>query len=1856
MTTQVHPMTTSVFQDNAQKIAVVGIAARYPGAKNVAQFWENLRNGKETVSFFSDQELLDAGVDPGLLGLPNYVKAGGVYEGSFLFDARFFGYTPREAELMDPQQRIFLECCWEALENSGYDPHRFPGRIGLFGGSGTTQYLFRLLANPTIVRSISALSFITANDKDYLATRVGYKLNLRGPCVTVQTACSTSLVSVVLACQSLLTYQSDIAMAGGVRTDYQEKRGYLYEEGSINSADGHCRTFDAKAKGTIWGAGSGVVVLKRLEDALADGDNIRAVVLGYGLNNDGMAKVGFTAPGVEGQVMVTSEALAMAGVDPESLSYVECHGTATPIGDPIEIAALSRAFRTYTSKRHFCAVGSVKTNIGHTDAAAGAAGFIKAVLSLEHAEMPASLNYDTPNPQIEFDNSPFYVNTKLTAWPRGATPRRAGVNSFGIGGTNAHVILEEAPPLAPTGRSRPSQLIVISAKTPTALDRVGVNLAAHFRDNPTVELADAAFTLQVGRSILPYRRFVVCNDLQDALAALESPDSARLVTAVKDTVGTPVAWMFPGQGTQYPNMGRELYECEPTFRAQVEECAELLKPSLGLDLRDLLFPETGGEDEAANKLGQTAYTQPALFVVEYALAKLWMEWGVRPDGMIGHSVGEYVAACVAGVLSLSDALMLIAERGRLMQQLPGGSMTAVLLPEAEVHDRLVGFSELCVAAVNGPSACVVSGPTPRIEHFEQELERNDLAFRRLRTSHAFHSSMMDPILDAFGALVAKVNLSAPVLPYISNVTGTWITPEQATDPDYWVTHLRAPVRFSAGATELMRESARVMLEVGPGRALGALIGIYPGRDVVSSLPQPSAERLPADAFLLTALGRLWAAGVAIEFAGFYKHERRRRIELPTYPFEREEYKLPNLDAAVAGVEARHTGRKQPLSDWFHFPSWKRTAPVLPTVPEAAARWLVFLDPCGLGLRIVERLRTDQEVVCVLLGEEFKRQDAQLFSVRPSVREDYASLLNQLRSENKIPSRIVHLWAVTPEEPAQDEMQTAEEMLGRTFYSLLHLTTEFIEQFPDSPAKFHIVSNAMHDVVGEQVFNPLRATLMGPAKSIPREHREFESQCLDVRLPRDAASTEILIGQVTAELFGSTPDEVIAFRGGHRWLQTFEMRSVPEAPAAAARLRRGGVYLITGAMGGIGHTLADYLARTMNARLVLVGRSAFPARSHWKQWLETHASGNKTSRKIRRYLELEVAGAEIMTCTADVSDLTQMRRVVQEARHRFGCINGVIHAAGLPGQGIMELKTAAAAADVLAPKVMGTLVLSNLTQGESLDFFVLCSSMAGFIGSEGQSDYAAGNCFMDAFAQSRKDSGPAAPIAIDWDRWDEVGMAITTTSQEEARDQQIEVGREWEPIAHPIIKGRFTEGLRSTYVAVLAASSHWIVGEHKLLGSPTLVGTAYLELARAAYSHQAKVQAVELHDVVFLGPLVMEADADRELHVVLTPDAAGQGRFDFRIKSRSRDSDWQDHAMGRIGSWESATAKRHVLPELPAHGSTAEFSESAEADVLFEQMSLVEFSERWNGLVALSVGTEQAIATLHLPNQFAEDLEQFVLHPALLDTAISFPVQFASRGASYLPFSYNRVRITKALPAVIRSFARFKPASSAADEFLSFDVVLLDENNEELVAIDGYGLKRVSDGLVATVRQRAGSSNPAQQQGSALRQGFDKAGERILSAEGVEVFLRTLSLLPCPQVGIATKGIDFLIESAKPNVGENEEGESGQLVALSNSHPRPNLVTPYLAPRSDLEDTIATVWQTVLGIEKVGVNDNFVELGGHSLLAVQVAARIRDLFEISFSVASLYKNPTVAGLGDAVVQTILESADAESVALALEELN
>jgi acyl transferase domain-containing protein len=1888
-----------------ESIAVIGMSGRFPGAENVREFWRNLRDGVESISRFTEEELLAYGIGQELLKSANYVRARGVLQNIELFDADFFGVSPREAEVMDPQFRFFLENAWEALEDAGYDPQAYEGVCGIFGGMSLGQYfLHHLLPNREVVAAAGPLQLRILNDKDFLTTLTAYKLNLKGPTVNVQTACSTSLVAVHLACQSLLSYQCDMALAGGVSILVPQKSGYRPQEG-VFSPDGHCRAFDADAEGTVSGNAVGAVVLKRLSEALQDGDHIRAVIKGTAINNDGASKVSYTAPSVDGQAEAIAMAQAVAQVGPETITYVEAHGTGTPMGDPIEVAALTQVFRAVTEKKGFCALGSVKTNIGHADAAAGVASLIKTVLAMEHKALPPSLNFNRPNPEIDFDNSPFYVNAKLREWKTDGFPRRAGISSFAVGGTNAHLVVEEAPATEPSEPSRAWQLILLSAKTAAALETIGDNLAAFLKQNPGLNLADVAYTLRVGRRAFDHRRTVVCRDVDELATALETRDPKRVLTGERSDARPPVAFMFPGLGNHYVNMGRELYQLEPSFRADVDRCCELLREHLGSDLRDVIYPEwrrasvsqpsdaagsgavgprldlrkmlrgAGQDDEHARRLNQTLFSQPALFVIEYGLAQLWMRWGVTPRVLLGYSIGEYVAACLAGVWSLEDALMLVAKRAQLIEQLPGGAMLAISLPWPEVKPLL--NENLSLAAVNGPGVCVVAGESQAIADLESALTRRGVVARRLQTAHAFHSSMMEPIVNSFTRLIERTKLRPPSIPLISDVTGTWMTAAEATDPRYWATHLCRPVLFGDGIKELWQEPNRLLLEVGPGQALGAWARQHPESQraqegVILSSLRHSYDRQSDQAFLLTTLGRLWLAGCPIDWNQFHAEERRRRVSLPSYPFERKRYWVEAAKRTAAqeeGARPKPLTKRPDVADWLYLPAWKQTPPLPAFDPaEEALRqrsYLVFDDECGVGLSLIGRLRqAGRTVLRVVPGERFVKLDVDIFQINPERPGDYDALLRELEALRKLPDVICHLWSVTPPGGPEEERGSCDCELSAGFYSLLFLAQALGNRNLARPLRLLAVSNGLHSVSGEEALSPAKAALLGPCKVIPQEYPQLSCRSVDVIVAQAGTwAADRLTEQLLSELAADASEPLIAYRGNHRWLQTFEGGHSTATAGQKSLLREGGVYLITGGMGGIGLTLADYIARQARGRLILTGRAAFPKPGEWEDWLSKYDGRDEVSRQITKLRALQAAGAEVLVARGDVTSREQMRRVIAEAHEQFGKIDGVIHAAGVAPGGMIQVKSVEAAAGVLAPKVKGTLLLDELLKDEGLDFFILCSSLSAITGAFGLVDHCAANAFLDAFAEANALRPTHYTLSVNWDAWLEVGQAARDSLS--ARLQGLLEDAPRPESKHPLWERLLVDEpgteIRST---TLGTDRQWILDEHRLLGHGVVPGTGYLEMVRAAVADRARGKTITLRKVTFLAPLMVKEGEAREARLILKKrqDEA----YDFRIVSKSGapgdgEGQWQEHVRGKVSLSDDEPLKRRPLAELLERLKPqllADFLENAAEEHGVEMSGRAaeggfkNFGPRWQNLVkSLNITDGEGIARVELPPEFAEDLQAFKLHPSIMDAATGFG-QIAGDGL-YLPQAYESVRINAPLPQKLYSYIRYKGDGLKSKEALVYDLTIMDEEGRELVEIQEYTLRKITnpaDFGSASRDTSAAEISPLESAHGEPPSNASVVEEGILPVEGAEVFgLILRGNARVPRIAVSTRELMTLIERSGAAKGPRILEEVNRRQAQRQKHARPNLQVPYLSADSEMERRLTAMWQETLRIDQIGIHDNFFDMGGDSLIATLLIERLGEAFQVNVPLAALINAPTVAEMSTVIAQLQSQQATGDAQA-------
>ncbi len=1269
-------------------LAVVGMAGRFPGASSLEQFWHNIANKVCSVRHYSAEELLAAGVKPEDIQQPNYVRAGAVLENIEYFDTSFFGFSPREAEILDPQFRIFLECVWEALEMAGYDLTTFDGLIGVFAGAGYKNYLLHHInRTPGINEAIGEFQISLGQETDVLATMTAYKLNLKGPSVSVQSFCSTSLAAVHLACQSLLNYECDIAVAGGVALNSLQKKGYFHEEGRLTAPDGYCRPFDARAQGSVLSNGAAVVALKRFQEALNDGDHIHAIIRGSAMNNDGNQRVSYTAPGLEGQASVIASAMSYAGVHPETIAYIEANGSSTVLGDAIELAAMSRAFATKTRKKQFCGIGSLKSNVGHLDRASGVAGLIKTALALNHRQLPPHIHYEQPNPEIDLGDSPFYINTNLAPWPRSQTPRRAGINSFGLGGTNVHLVLEEAPEREAGSPSRDWQVLPLSARSAWSLQQASSNLVAHLRAHPEQSLADVAYTLQVGRCAFSYRQFVVAQTTEEACAALEQQQVSSSHQERRDRA---VAFLFSDTGKHSIDAVRNLYRQEQHFRETLDGCCQFLQTHMKLDLQTLLSSELeadGASERPRNTPlergqidnlasgAQIDVMQLVTFVVEYALARLLMEWSIRPQAMLGYGSGEYVAACLAGVLSLEDALTLVTRRVYLTAK----------------------------------------------------------------------SSEVD---ESLSSLLRSITWHEPQIPYVSSVTGTWITKKQATDPDYWAEQLCQPVQHNEGAEQLLQESGRVLLEVNVDCASER------SPEIVSLFTQRFDQ-----VDLLSALGRLWLAGVTINWQRLSAHERRLRVALPTYPFERHRCWIDdpaNLNAIRQRVAA--TKKEGDIANWFYLPYWEQKAP--PVLPDRSQQkqvdspYLIFVDSYGIGTGVAQRLeREGYTTILVEIGEGFAQQSTHRFTLRADISEDYTKLLKELSKSGRIPKTIMHCWNVTMDDAKSVRSEDFNAWQKMGFSSLLYLAQAIGSSIYDASLHLIVVSNHVQAVTGQELLSPEKAAILGICKVIAQEYPAITCQSIDLTcLNATSWAHTRLIEDLTAECLSTSTDSTVAYRGNTRWAQCYAPIRLEQAERTAPPLRNGGVYLIIGGLGEVGLILTEYLATKVQARIVLIDESPLPPAAQWSTWLGSHSTDKPISQTIQRIQHLEAAGAQICILRADLTDAAQMKQHIDWIYRQFGVLHGILHLAGSSELQTIQDMDQASYASYFRPKVHSLYALEQALQGTSIDFCLLFSSLTGVLGGLGCTIEAAMSTFTDAFVFKQNQTSSTLWVSVNWDLW------------------------------------------------------------------------------------------------------------------------------------------------------------------------------------------------------------------------------------------------------------------------------------------------------------------------------------------------------------------------------------------------------------------------------------------------------------------------------------------------------------------------
>ena len=1853
-------------------IAIVGMALRVPGARNVKEFWSNLRQGVESIRTVPPEELLAEGEKAEHIHHPNYVPRCADLAEMEMFDADFFGFSPKEAAIMDPQHRHFLECTWEAIEDSGRIPAPGGEPVGVFAGCGMGSYFyFNVCSNRHLVDQVGMfLLRHTGNDKDFLSTRASFTFDLRGPSVNVQTACSTSLVAVHYACQSLMNGECDTALAGGVTIELPHRLGYTFNEGEILSPDGHCRPFDHRAAGTVFGSGVGVVMLRRLSDALKDGDIIHAVIKGTAINNDGGSKAGYLAPSVDGQAAAIVEAQGLAGVRADSIGYVECHGTGTYLGDPIEIEGLTQAFRQSTDRTGFCHVGSVKSNIGHLDTAAGVVSLIKAALVLKNGEIPPTLGFESPNPAINFAQSPFIVNNTLVKWPTMGGRRRAAVNSLGVGGTNAHAILEQPPASYMAERAIDTAaehvgddplFLLLSARQRKGLEQAAERLSSTMVEQPELALHDIGHTLLRGRKQFEHRLVLPVRRRQDALAALSDIERGFVHSPVENPTGA--VFLFPGGGAQYPNMARALYDGEKAFRSSVDEGLSYLSNEAEAEIRAVWF----GEDAAHNAKAfrRPSVQLPAILIVEVALARLWLNWGVRPVALIGHSMGEYAAACLSGVMTFKDAVSLVRLRGELFETVRKGGMLSIPLEARVLAERLP--PELDIASINAPALCVVSGLDADLDDFRNVLAEGGIEAARIPIDIAAHSRLLESILAPFEAFLRKISLRRPSIPIISNRNGLPLSNQDAADPMYWVGHLRGTVRFAEGMATLAADPGHIYLEVGPGRVLSSLTkmqGSIPANQVINSLPHPD-EAGDDHLYFLAAIGRAFATGLDVNIDRLWEGRSPKRVTLPSYPFQHRRYFIErSKEGNASGIGELVLAKEPDLAQWGYRPTWKQT---LSDYEQGAEKekhnWLFFLDEAGQGSQLIERLRgLGHRVVAVSLSDSFTKRNTDDYTLCPELgRAGYDALLTGLAADGALPSRIVHMWLVTDKEQYRPGSNFFHRNQECGFYSLLHLAQALGDVTETGEVHFSIITNGMQQVASEALPYPEKATILGPALVLPKEMDGATVKLIDIDLPHaaaqetgfdlrrlfsgkainhDAIKTTSVADQLWEEIHARPVCETVALRQGRRWSSVRRRMQLPESPTQT-KLRQNGVYFFAGGLSEVALAIAGELARQLKASIVLVGRTVLPPIEEWDFYNKTHGH-DSVRRAIAAIRQLESDGAEVLYVTGDVSNFEDMTRAVEAANSRFGKIDGVFHAAGVIDDNLMQAKTQESVERVLAPKVLGTTILESVFRDVPLDLFVMFSSTSTDIIRAGQADYVAANAYLNAFAQSCSQRSDRATVAVHWGIWNEVGIAARAVGADHNAGSALSAAT---PVTGSFFRNWIEDEQGVPWLeATVDPTTHWMLNEHRLVsGQAVMPGTGYLELIAQAAKQYGLPFEVDIQNLVFLTPMVFVGSESKIIRVRLEP-VAGKFRAIIVAGSSEENVSLTRHAEAFLEARAGSRAKPLSISSVATRCGTKSV---AKAGVALEsvQEKHIRFGPRWRVLQSMAVGSGEALAELALDSAYVGDLaEGMLLHSALLDIATGFALALADDyGASnslWAPATYEHISLYEPLPERIVSWARLADNQNFGPGYAVFDITIADSEGNILFDVHGFVMRRLESNLhFGEIASDPGVTNAGRRQDAASPARLRLATQvrnGILPGEGFDVLVRALATFE-PQPIVSSINLETLEEwVAKSEANSTTAAEEFE---------RPELETEFVTPRNPVEETLATFWRELLGIAQIGVHDSFFDIGGHSLIAVRLFRMIKGRYGLDLPISFLFEAPTIAQCSDHILAQ-LPDADAD----------
>jgi len=1728
------------------EVAIIGMSGSFPGAKNIEQFFHNVKNGIESISFFTDQELEEAGVSAEVYTKKNFVKAKGYLDQCEYFDNSFFGYTPNEAQYMDPQTRLLHEHTWMALEDAGYPPGSTKDRIGVYVG-GRPHFHWEALSLSVGSHS-GAEDFEIAhlNDKDLMSTRVSYKLDLTGPSYTLFTACSTSLVAVHVACQGVISGECDMAVAGGVSVTSPLKNGYFYQDGMILSSDGHCRAFDAKSDGTVVGNGIGLVILKRLEDAMRDKDHIYAVIKGSAINNDGNRKVGYTAPSVDGQVEVIRAAHRVAGVDPMSIGYIEAHGTGTALGDPIEVKALTKAFQT--DRKHFCGLGSVKSNIGHLDSAAGIAGLIKSVLALHNKCLFPTLHFSNPNQHLALENTPFYMVDQMKAWESETGPLRAGVSSFGVGGTNAHVVLEEAPARQNVMQEHvQGKLLVFSAKTKEELDKSIEAFVKYVQMNPGEDLSDIAYTLQKGREHFPYRQYVTCATLQDACSALRAKASQTFWIDTKKEA-TPAYFLFSEMDAKEASQCYQVCLQDEHCRDEFSELLLQASEVMGITSSELL----SGHDDSH-------FGEAIVFLFQLALAKWLLRIGVKPTAITGVGIGEYVAGCFSGIFSLEDALLLIEKRAQLLEEWRGNEKDLFLLEALQS------------------------------EYYE-----------------TFHS----------------ISISRPTVPMIAADTGRKIANEVVI-PDYWVNRLSAENAGMASPTRWEEGNKKLVL--------------FLGTDNEERKPMREQANLsdyihlvkgePVEAYLLLeAIGRLWANGYPLKWDELAKHQSKSRVSMPTYPFSRKRYwvdtqQIKQLKSIWRSAD--NPIEKKKREEWLYVPSWTRSECMEEAKVQQTCLFAVFATPDPFVTQCMDQLQSmGHLIVQIEAGETFKQHNTAAFTINPDSQEDVTKLMDTLIQIYDLPIKIVHFWCLHQQSDPSNFLPDAEECNRLGYHTLLNIARAIGNLQNQQMIAIDIVASQVVEVIGNETVVPAKATMLGPLRVISKEYDHIACRLIDT----DHCNHHTLC-HILSHTVDNQHSDLIAIRNSYIWEHTYkQLRLSPSITPASQRLKKGGVYVITGGLGGIGLNVARFLAQKYQAKLVLLNRSQFLPETEWDKWYTIHDENDPVRKKIAYLREIKAAATDLHLYQVDITNEAGVKATFQQIYETCGSINGVIHAAGVPDGAVIQRRDREMCEAVFATKIYGTQVIQSVIEEMSipLDFLLLFSSLSSILAPPAQVAYSAANSFLDAFAQVNTKKGVFTQ-AINWDMWENTGMA--SLSPQFRPDSSSLPGISYHQSEHPLFQYYVKENTgRTTFLSHFQASKDWVLDEHRVIDKAVLPGTCYVEMARAAYqiSHPNSEAAVNIRDVFFLKPLVMEENAEIFVRTVIKRDKQG---YQFTIESYSESQfgeSWILHARGHIGVLMNIKPRDNSVEMIR---SACDYNRYDRSHYNNQRDSQFQYGPRWNSYCWGSFSEHEGLSLIELPREFAGDLSAYGFHPAIIDVALVY-MGHADTGASqYVPFAYKNITIHGKVPERVYSHLRHRPAPFTHNKIMEFDLTIMDEHGKGIIEIEGYQVAAITDDSIG----RVGVTDKRTAEVQVTTQVSSDSEGALTPDEGLMIMDTALSTA-YTQVIVSTIDLPARMQAyRKEKVGlfQKNGGDRTEDMAMASE------VSLSIA---ELENVIAQIWQTVLGHEQVSRDADFFDLGGDSLKVLTVAERIYQAINIKLPITVFFHATTLEKLAQHIKAT------------------